>query len=338
MTRPAAPPETVRVLRRDETLLWDDLVRERAAEPLLAGGEWVDRVARAHGGRAEIVGVFAGEVLVAGVALPVRRRAGLRIATPTHFLAYLPIVAREGAAGAVPAILAFLARRYPLVSLLPSPGDDDMRVYRAAGWDLAYRYTSRVDLRGGSRDLFLGQMDHGQRRAARRAAEGGCSFVRSEDAAEHGRLVLASYGRHRKLFPLPGGPSLDFVGWVIRSGRGRLYHLLRDGRPLVSTLIGIDGKRAYGLEGGGDPATWRGGESALQHLEILVDLAADGFTEYDFLGLNHPGISQFKESFGGALVRYQAAAPPRRLWVRALLRLRRIPDRIEIAGEGSVSR
>ena len=52
--------------------------------------------------------------------------------------------------------------------------------------------------------------------------------------------------------------------------------------------------------------------------------------EFDFLGVNHPTISRFKEAFGGRLVRYHFSEPERPLWLRILMRMRGIPPGLEI--------
>jgi hypothetical protein len=172
----------------------------------------------------------------------------------------------------------------------------------------------------------------------RRASEEENELTTEGDPAEHVRMVLASYGRQEKRFPLAPEPHRRLVDWIVASGRGRIYQLKRRGTVVASQLLGLDEKRAYALEGGADPSVRQGGETALLHFLTLTDLGARFVKEFDFLGMNHPGISRFKESFAGRLVRYHYAAPPRPLWIRLLLRLRGVPDRLEIAGEGFVSR
>jgi hypothetical protein len=328
----------VRPLAPGEEPLWDDLVEASAKTPLFASREWVDRIARAYGGSVRLVGLFRDGTLTAGVALPLRRRAGIPIATAPYLLPYLPLVAREEQPEAIRPLLRFLAGGYPLLSLLLPPVCSDVRAFRAEGWDMAFRYTLRIDLRNATAESLLDRMEKSQRRRVRRAEEEGALVRSSSNADEHCRLVLASYQRQGKRFPIPEEKERRLIRWILESGRGRVVELLRDGRTAATFLIGLDGKRAYSLESGVDWEIGRGGESACLLVRALSELAAEGIPEFDFLGVNHPSISRFKESFGGTLARYHAAAPPRPLWIRLLLGLRGAPAGLEIEGEGAAGR
>jgi hypothetical protein len=249
----------------------------------------------------------------------------------------MPLVVREPRARAVRDLLHVAAKRFPIVSLLGTP-DEDVRPYRAAGWNLAYRYTLRFDLRDVTIDGLLAQLEKPQRRKVRRAEEEGFELRVASNPSAHCGLVLGSYARQGKPFPLPEAEEIRLVRWAVGSGRARAYELVREGRVAATLLVGIDSGRAYSLESGVDWETGRGGESPYLIARVLAALASEGVPEFDFLGVNHPTISRFKESFGGRLVRYHAAAPRRPFWVRALLRIRRVPSSLEVSGEGSVSR
>ena len=331
------PVDGTRFLTDEESVEYDRLVEETAAVPLFADRRWIDRVARALGGGVRTAGVFRGGRLEAAVALPVRRRVAIPIATAPYLVPYLSILTRENRTRNIRDLLPFLARRFRLVSILPPPPETDLRAFTEEGWDLAYRYTLHIDLKGLDADSLLAMVDGAQRRRIRRIAEGGAE-IRPGDRDEHCRLVFESYRRQGKRFPLTAKAARELVRWIVESERGRIYQLVRGERVIATSLIGIDRLRAYALEGGIDPRGRLGGEAAYLHLQILARLAAEGVSGYDALGLNHPGISRFKESMPGRLARYHKAVPPVPAWTRAILRLRGVPSAIEIAGEGPVSR
>ncbi len=333
----AGPVDGTRFLTDDESIEYDRLVEEEAAVPLFADRQWIDRAARALGGGVRVAGVFRGGRLEAAIALPVRRRLAFPIATAPYLVPYLSILARENRTRNIRALLPFLAKRFRLVSLLPPPPETDLRAFAREGWELAYRYTLHIDLRGRDADSLLALVDSAQRRRIRRIAEGGAE-VRRGDADEHCRLVFESYRRQGKRFPLSAKAARELVRWIVESERGRIYQLVRGERVIATSLIGLDRLRAYALEGGIDPRGRQGGEAAYLHLRILARLASEGVTGLDALGLNHPGISRFKESMPGCLTRYHKAVPPVPAWARAILRLRGVSTGLEITGEGPVSR
>lgn len=325
--------EGVRLLEPGEGTLWDELVEEAAREPFFAGRDWIDHVAAALGGEVEIAGAFRAGRLVGGVALPVRRRRGLRIATAPYLQPYLEVVTREGRTRVLRDILPWIGRRHPLVSLLPPPEEEDLRAYSKERWDLAYRYTLRLDLRGPDEERLLAGIDRTQKRRIRKVA-GEVEVRTSEDPGCHCSLVLSSYRRQNKRFPISEEKELELIRWVIDSGRGRLFELLRGGIVVASFLSGVRGGRAYSLESGLDRERADAGDAAYLQFRVVASLAGEGVKEYDFLGVNHPTISRFKEAFGGRLVRYHAAFPHRTLRRKVLLRLKGEGPEFEISSGG----
>lgn len=321
--------DEVRLLVRQEYNEWHALLEESAAEPLLSTQPWGDCLAKAFGGEAEVLGRFEGGELVGGIALPVRRRGGISIATPPYLMPYNPIISKNNHRRIVRALLPEIARRYSLVSLYPSPEESDIRPYLGAGWSVAFRYTSRLSLAGATEDSLIARLERGNRRHVRKLVQGGLRWRLSEDAAIHRALVRASYDRHGEKPPYGEKAAGRVHRELLASGKVILFELLRGDVVVATHLIGIDSRRAYGLESGFDPERGRSGEAPALTVHLLAELARRNVTEFDFLGLNHPSISRFKESFGGKLVRYHVVVPPRPLWLRLLMKMRGIHSEIE---------
>jgi len=321
--------EEIRLLDRSEYEEWHALLEESAAEPLFSTEPWVDRLAKAFGGEAEVLGRFEGGVLVGGIALPVRKRGGISIATSPYLLPYFPIVSRANLRRILQLLLPEITRRYSLVSLMPSPVEADIRTYLHAGWNAAYRYSSRLPLVGETADSILARLEPVGRKRVRKLAKEGLEWRLGEDAAIHRTLMWASYARHGEAPPYSEKVAARIHRELLGSGSALLFELLR-GDDVVSThMVGIDSKRAYSLESGTDPEGGRKGEAIFLMVHLLVELARRGVAEHDFGGVNHPTISRFKEAFGGELVRYHVVVPPRPLWLRLLMRMKGIPSELE---------
>ncbi len=321
--------EEIRLLERGEFDEWHTLVEESAAEPLFSTHSWVDRLARAFGGEAEVLGRFEGGNLVGGIALPVRKRGGIGIATPPYLMPYFPIVTRANHRRIVRLMLPEIRKRYSLVSLLPSPAERDIRPYLHAGWGAAFRYTSRLSLEGEDADSILSRLEPESRRRIRKLMKEDLHWRLGEDAAIHRALVWASYGRHGDTPPYSEKEAARVHRQLLDEKSILLFELLRGEEVVATHLVGIDSKRAYSLESGVDPERGRKGEAYYLVMQLLIELIRQGLTEFDFLGVNHPTISRFKEAFGGELVQYHLVVPGRPFWLRMLMKLRGIPSELE---------
>ena len=145
----------IRLLERSEWEEWHALLEESAAEPLFSTQPWVDRLAKAFGGEAEVLGRFEGGELGGGIALPVRKRGGIAVATSPYLMPYFAIVSRANHRRMIRSLLPEITRRYSLVNLCPSPAESDLRPYFSAGWSAALRYTSRLSLEGETAESIL---------------------------------------------------------------------------------------------------------------------------------------------------------------------------------------
>lgn len=319
----------IRLLERSEWEEWHALLEESAAEPLFSTQPWVDRLAKAFGGEAEVLGRFEGGELVGGIALPVRKRGGIAVATSPYLMPYFAIVSRANHRRMIRSLLPEITRRYSLVNLCPSPAESDLRPYFSAGWSAALRYTSRLSLEGETAESILARLEPEGRRRVRKLAKEGLQWRLGEDAAIHRALMWASYDRHGEAPPYSEQTAARVHRELLGSGNVLLFELLRGNEVVATHLVGIDSKRAYSLESGADPERGRNGEAHSLGVHLLVELARRGVAEFDFLGLNHPTISKFKETFGGELIRYHMLVPARPLWLRILMKLRGIPSEIE---------
>lgn len=115
-------------------------------------------------------------------------------------------------------------------------------------------------------------------------------------------------------------------------GRCRLYFARQDGERVATIFHFLCGTRAVEAWGGMVDEAGPTRANYLLKWHAMMDLKADGHTTYDMWGIANTGIRQFKEGFGGELVRYIGARE---------LAVSPVGDaavRVAVAGYGAVSR
>jgi peptidoglycan pentaglycine glycine transferase (the first glycine) len=105
------------------------------------------------------------------------------------------------------------------------------------------------------------------------------------------------------------GPAYYRRAWdaFAPGGRCRLYFAVVAGKRVATIFHFLCGGRAVEAWGG---MVEPGGETRANYLlkwQSMLDLREQGFTTYDMWGIATGGIRQFKEGFGGELVRYVGA-------------------------------
>jgi peptidoglycan pentaglycine glycine transferase (the first glycine) len=128
------------------------------------------------------------------------------------------------------------------------------------------------------------------------------------DAAFADFYAIVSSTARRTGFTMRG-PAYYRQAWdaFAPGGRCRLYFAVVAGKRVATIFHFLCGGRAVEAWGG---MIEPGGETRANYLlkwQSMLDLREQGFTTYDMWGIATGGIRQFKEGFGGELVRYVGA-------------------------------
>lgn len=222
---------------------------------------------------------------------------------------------REGVAlegrSALDVLLRGIRQRFRVAALSLDPSLADVRPLQWHGFDVAPRYTYRLDP-GQAYEPAKNARKHLRRAAALRVE----SVPRA--TPELVRLLSLHYRQQNRSAPLTDAALASLLERLGRAGLVSL-HLVRDerGEALAAQALLERPAWRYAWLAGSTP-----GPAMTVLTDALVRRAAAAGAGVDFLGANLAPIAQFKRAFGGALVPHYHATSYRPALLRAVALVR----------------
>jgi hypothetical protein len=183
------------------------------------------------------------------------------------------------------------------------PGIVDVRGFQQAGFRLESRFTSVVDLpweeSSGVKSV---------RRRARKAATEGFTADRGTDPAEVLLCLTATEERKHFRYRIDEATlslGLDLLGpdrlrfYVARAPSGDI--------ACARVVVCSDEGEALSWVSGTREAYLGAGAQQLMTRHTFEDLSTDGFTSFDWAGVNIPSVASAKEDWGGRLIPFTSA-------------------------------
>ncbi len=208
-------------------------------------------------------------------------------------------------------VAAELASRYRSVHLPLSWQFADVRPflwhnYHAEGaprYTATPRYTAVLPLTGLKLDNYLPRLRTLRRREWRKAAS--LALHDAVPMADFLRLYRLTFERQDiALTPAKLDAVRRITEAALQGGWGRLTGCSTPAGLASATLFLHDHARAYYLFGANDPAQRDSGAATRLMIENVLQAAAAGLSELDFVGANSPARGDFKLSFDAVLKPY----------------------------------
>lgn len=293
---------------------WERLRATSPDRTLFNSAVWLTVLGKAfqREARAFIFSDSDGEA--AGIPLLLRQRGPLRLSAALPITLYAGMIRRSGSEIDITSLLEAVERQNHFISLSTVWTATERSLLTARGWRLRPQQTIRIEL-GDMQSVWQGY-NQSLRRKLRRVLDGGFRLDADPPTPIIIDMFEQSYSRHGIRPPIPGTTLERWLGELRRRDIARCFAARQpDGRFAAVRVMLRDGTMLYDWLAGADPSVAPSASHWLLHT-ILQRFSDDNCREFDFMGANTPGVTDFKRSFGGRISEYHEAE-----WYRpALLR------------------
>lgn len=301
----------VRLLRPgDDLAVWDSFVDQSPQGCVFCRSWWLDALCE---GRFEVLTLWKGDELVAGMPLPRGRKlCWSTITMPPLTQTLGPLLAPEGDGKYVTQLSSQMAVLRDLVEAIPAadffrinchPSLTNWLPFHWEGYEQTTRYTYVIEPDTDLDTLRAGAAPQ-LRTKLRKAEKAGIRVELTDDVD-----VLLSL--NEKTFAHLGTPRPYAEADVVRMVKACAAHDARtmlvasdeSGRPHAVVCLVHDPKCMYNLVGGTDPDLRNSAATQLM-LWHAVELAHERGMSFDFCGSMLEGVESFNRAFGGELRPY----------------------------------
>lgn len=328
---------TTRYLSPEEYSLWEGFVEKNVNGTVFHHFYWNEFIFSGSSGvHLSIAGCFAGEKLVAGTVLAIKKRGGLKFLAAPFASPYYGILVEERESKfhskkeshrleIIKALLTFLGKEVHYVDFSLPPGFQDIRAFTREKFAGQVRYTYRTGLKDIDRvyDSFLPALKRQIKKGEKLPHE-----VRTSVDSDHLKvvfdLILKSYKRQQQAFRFSFGQMKKLLETEKISQKIRLFSIWLGDKPVSAMIIVVDKDCAYYWLAGGDHDHFPSGLNQLLMWKVLQGLAESDIECFDFVGANTETISRYKSSFGFELVPYHHVAKAMTFWLKWILYLKGI--------------
>lgn len=302
----------IRKLNEDEHGLWDNFVNESEQVNLFSTSAWLKVLNTTHDGRAEILAVFGGEAILAGVLVFERKSGIFKAAAYPPLTPFTSIIFKKPSSRRISKIeseqkeiisllSAYLMKSYNYVSLLLHPSIKDIRDFKWLNWKHNTNYTYEVDLQ--NINSLWENLDKDCRYEINKAKKNGIVVTNSTDVKMFYGLYKETFLKQNKNPPI----KEEFIE--------KMFSILKDNKmaemfiaetagkkAAAASIVVWDSKNAYYLLAASEPDIKQGAPSML--LWRIIELMSKRFKSMDMVGANTQSIVKFKRDFATELVPY----------------------------------
>ncbi|MBR9978213.1 MAG: GNAT family N-acetyltransferase [Bacteroidetes bacterium] len=277
--------------------LWEQLRSDAPEATIFSGSEWIAALGEAFERQTLGMVLSFGDTPVLGMPLFLARRGPLRVSTPLPITLYAGLLRTGEYNQELARLLEAAERKLHFISISSSMTTEECSIFSTRKWHLYPRQSFRIDI--NDVEALWNGYSQSLRRKLRRIPDDLLLVNNAPKTSSLVRMYEQSYERHGIRPPIPGDKMHQWIQGL--RSRGLLHCFsasVPDGRLAATRILVRDGKMLYDWLAGTDPTVASSASHWLLH-RLLLQFSASGCTQFDFMGANTPGISDFKRSFGG---------------------------------------
>ena len=309
---------------------WLQVSGRHRSVPVFASAKWLEILSEVFRFQAQILTAHATSG--AGIAIPLlsRQRFFLRVSPAPPITLYngfqttLPPTTdkqRRQLIAPTESILREISAHYHFASLSLPVDCPVIDVFHRFRWQLLKQRTIVIPMT--DHEAVWAGYSQSLRRKIRRADEQQLRLAETEDIDCVVALHETSYQRHGIMPPVPKIQLLDWMRRLKAENFLRMFTAaLPNGKVVAVRVVIPDHNSIYDWLAGADVGATDISASHWLVANIHRRFMELGYTSFDFMGANTPGVAEFKRSFGGMEVPFHIATYYRSPMVKTVESLR----------------
>jgi hypothetical protein len=291
---------------------WDEFVSSSVHGTVFSTSAWLRVSAAAHGGEHKMLGVWAGDNIVAGVSFIEIIRGSLKKASNHILSPYCGFIYKSGEDKLMAdtdsiqlfcaeKLIRYLQEKYNYTSLVHAPAFKDIRPFTWQDWDADIRYTYLINLRDieGHWNTLKSKTRQKINKATKLLDIG--SSITDEKIGEITEMNFRERGE------TPSVPTKTLVRIVKDLRKRGLVDIItahdKNGELASFQVLTRDENTVYLWVNGTIPEKKYLGGDSLMVWEVMKRYSGTHDT-LDMVGANIPSVAYFKKSFCGTLTPY----------------------------------
>lgn len=290
---------------------WDALVEKSPVISPFIRKSWLGILSDVFEIPIQCIAIFEKDEFIIGAITGEKRKGPFLISTPLPLSPYTAIVPfaqdnhptpqREKA---LQMLCESMETRLHFFSSTMHPSVKPPVEFQRSHWKWTLQRTSVLQMT--SVENVLSGFNQSLRRKIRRVEELGCRIIATENADSIITLLRESYERQKIKLPFQSKTLLEFTKRLLSTGLLKAYRLESSSGDLLAVrAVTWYRHEMYDMLAGMSAEGATLNASHFLVWKIIEQATKDGFTNFDFMGLNSPGPSEFKKSFGGVVTEYQ---------------------------------
>jgi hypothetical protein len=298
----------IQYLSKNEYPLWDEFVQNSLQGTFFCSIKWVQILENVNRRPLKLLVCKRNNEIVAGIPFFENKKWFWKLITPVFlmpcdgplFIHNPDAKPQKVIADQIDFLQQMLSRlnnEYNLIQLKTHHSLNDLRAFTWNDFQIAAEHTYICKIE--NEQTILSRFNQSLRKKIQKAKDQNMLIYESDDLNTFSDLYFSSYKRHCKIPPISKENFELLIQNILKIKNVNMYFVKKEEKILAARIILKDKDTIYDLLAGSSD------ESGLASSFLVAEIMrmhAGEFSNFDFMGADHPDIEQFKRAFGGDLI------------------------------------